>query len=322
MIIYHYYNYTQSYYSPQNKFILLKTIRTVEKAGFAFVKLFCMLQFACEVLRMNFRTLTLIAFLFALLVFVNFGQVAVAAEHQSVQFEMENYYYNYSELNLPMQSYGPAKSDEYGYVPGFKLSYMYQNLEQSGMDFRLSLSIANTNITFDGSNRGGYLMGTSTAKFMDAQFLTNLYYFQDIALATYAGIGYHTWDRGVCTASGGSGYTENYSWGYIPVGVRREFMLTDELSIEPDLSYRFMFAGQMAIPSFNASMTLGNKFGVNLQAPIQYRFDESFSGLITPWIDYSEIGQSDTVPSTQGLIYEPNSRTWQYGANIGVRMTF
>ena len=69
-------------------------------------------------------------------------------------------------------------------------------------------------------------------------------------------------------------------------------------------------------------MALGNKFGVNFQAPIQYRFDESFSGLITPWIDYSQIGMSNVVPSSIGNLYEPNSRTWQYGANIGVRFDF
>ena len=271
---------------------------------------------------MNVRILILAAFLLGVSAFVNFAEVAGAAEHQAVQFEMENYYYNYSELNLPMQSYGQAKSNEYGYVPGFKFSYLYQDLEGSGMDFRLSLSIANTNITYDGSNALGYLKGTSTAKFMDAQFLTNLYYFQTIELATYAGIGYHTWDRGVCMANGGSGYTENYSWGYIPVGIRREFQLTKELSVEPDLSYRFMFVGQMAIPTYNASMTLGNKFGINFQAPFQYRFDEAFSGLITPWIDYSEIGQSNVVSSSIGNLYEPDSLTWQYGVNIGVRLDF
>ena len=266
---------------------------------------------------MNFKSLILVVLLIVTFAFANCGEVSYAAEHQAVQFEMENYYFNYSELNLPMQSYGQAKSNEYGYVPGFKASYLYQDLEQSGMDFRLSLSIANASITYDGSTASGYLQGASTATFMDAQFLTNLYYFKSIELSTYAGVGYHKWDRGVCMANGGSGYTENYSWGYIPVGVRREFMLTNELSIEPDLSYRFMFAGQIKIPYYNANWSLGNKFGVNFQAPIQYRFDESFSGLITPWIDYSEIGASGVIPP-----YEPSSRTWQYGANIGVRFDF
>ena len=55
MIFHHYYNYTQSYYSPQNIFILLKTIRTVEKSRFRFCKVACMLQVAYKVLKMNFK---------------------------------------------------------------------------------------------------------------------------------------------------------------------------------------------------------------------------------------------------------------------------
>ncbi|MFA6076096.1 MAG: hypothetical protein WCV63_08865 [Negativicutes bacterium] len=249
----------------------------------------------------------------------------IAAERQAIQFEMENYYYNYSELNLPIRTYGQLKSDESGYVPGFKFSYLYQDLEQHGLDFRLSLSIANSSINYAGTDfNGNPTSGVSTAKFMDAQLLANLYYFKSIELAAYSGVGYHSWDRGVCMANGGSGFMENYSWGYIPVGIRREFFVNSELSIEPDLSYRFMFAGKMAIPSYETTMTLGNKFGVNFQMPIQYRFDETFSGLLTPWIDYSEIGISNAVwsPVKQAYYYEPDSRTWQYGANIGVRVNF
>ncbi|MEI6286140.1 MAG: hypothetical protein WCP79_06510 [Bacillota bacterium] len=266
---------------------------------------------------MNLRTLILVILLIVTFVFTNYSGVSCAAERQAVQFEMENYYYNYSELNLPIIANRQLKSDEYGYVPGFKISYLYQNLEY-GSDYRLSLSIANTSLNYDGTDQTGIPMtGTSTATFMDAQVLANLYYFQSIELATYAGIGYHKWDRGVYNPPGDNKFVENYSWGYIPVGVRREFMLTNELSIEPDVSYRFMFAGQISIPYYNANWNLGNKFGVNFQAPIQYRFDESFSGLITPWIDYSEIGASGNI-----VPYEPSSRTWQYGANIGVRLNF
>lgn len=278
---------------------------------------------------MNLKTKLSVLALFLIFVASCYAQPAAALEKQAVQFEMENYYYNYSESIpfMPDKNFQP-RSNEYGYVPGFKVSYLYQNLEQSGMDFRLSLSIANNSITYDGSVTNVanpyYVMGQSTAKFMDAQFLTNLYYFRGIELATYAGVGYHSWDRGVCMANGGSGYMENYSWGYIPVGIRREFMLSNELSIEPDISVRFMFAGKMSVPYLGTTMTLGNKYGANFQIPVQYRFDETFSGLITPWIDYSEIGQSDSVWSpTQGkYYYEPNSSTWQYGVNIGVRLNF
>jgi hypothetical protein len=49
--------------------------------------------------------------------------------------------------------------------------------------------------------------------------------------------------------------------------------------------------------------------------------------VLTPWYEYSAFGRSDSFPvifngAIIGSAYEPDSRTHQYGANIGVRLFF
>ena len=247
---------------------------------------------------------------------INFANPSANSESFfSAQVEMINSYYNYNELNLP----AGQKSSEYGYVPGVSLTLMYRNpFDES--DYRFNVSFANTNLTYDGTDNGGNpLIGSSTARFLDASALMDIYTIKNWQTELYLGVGYHSWERGVCMASSSGGYTENYSWGYMPIGLRRRLDLSDNLSIEPDLSGRIMFAGQIAIPAYNANLNLGNRFGVDFRAPIEYRIDEMFSALITPWIDYSEIGKSNTSSSSVS-VYEPDSCTWQGGVNIGIKV--
>jgi hypothetical protein len=72
---------------------------------------------------------------------------------------------------------------------------------------------------------------------------------------------------------------------------------------------------------------LGNRIGYYAEVPLRYKFTESWSVIIKPWYEYSEIGQSDTVNLTTngvvtGAAYEPSSTTNLYGVNFGVVYSF
>ena len=71
---------------------------------------------------------------------------------------------------------------------------------------------------------------------------------------------------------------------------------------------------------------LGNKPGYFAEIPIRYRLSRNWSLSLTPWYEYSAIGQSDIVSVRNGpfidSFYEPSSRTHQYGFNIGAGYSF
>lgn len=75
-------------------------------------------------------------------------------------------------------------------------------------------------------------------------------------------------------------------------------------------------------PTFN----LGSKPGVSIEIPVRYYFGPRWSASLAPWYEYSSFGKSEAVQvqygnSTRGF-YEPSSRTYQYGFNLGVGWSF
>lgn len=134
-------------------------------------------------------------------------------------------------------------------------------------------------------------------------------------LEIYVGYGYRYWRRDL-------GYFDDYSWQYVPVGIR--YWIEQEgfpnwafdFSVTPVVGARFKvipFNGQ------DSSGTLVNETGVKLAIPIEWKFTENFFATTTPWASYNSFGHSGVIYnsaiSTQPLA-EPNSQTLQFGAEI------
>jgi len=138
----------------------------------------------------------------------------------------------------------------------------------------------------------------------------------------YIGYGYHSWNRDL---TGVGGYLEKYSWSYIPIGLRTEYVLNKQWSGAVDLSLQFMFDGNMnTVGNGGASTGLGNLFhlgslpGFRAEFPFTHKINTHCSVVLTPWYQYSAIGQSNSV---NGYL-EPNSATSQYGVNAGLSYKF
>jgi hypothetical protein len=250
-----------------------------------------------------------------------------------IEFSLMYNYFDYKE-DLP----APKKSTEQGWLPGFYLGLDYNKRDDlySKIFFEFSFG----NLKYDGTTQ----LGTPIAFTDDNyQFLFrgewdigyNFAATKDIAIIPYVGYGYRYWSRGQATVTSTySSYNEKYYWHYIPVGIRADIDISKKLAIEPNVGLRLMFYGRMTAyftdldPKYNdPEFKLGNRIGYYAEIPFKYKLSQVWSVVIKPWYEYSEIGQSDTVPVTyngalNSYAYEPSSRTHQYGLNVGLVFSY
>lgn len=239
------------------------------------------------------------------------------------------YHFNYKEV-VP----DPLKSTEDGNLAGLYLQYA--SLVDDKYPSRIKAEYTDGQTHYDGT----LMDGTPT------QSTTNDTFFRlegDMALTSlasnnvldgfsiYGGLGYRFWKREL---TGSGGYTEDYWWIYAPIGVRKTFVASPGWSGTVDVSVRPMLLGRINInlseanPAYDdASATLGNKIGFRIEVPFHHPLSTNTDLVLTPWYEYSAIGQSSTfdVTTNEGIVgvgYEPDSHTNQFGVYAGVRVLF
>ena len=175
---------------------------------------------------------------------------------------------------------------------------------------------------YDGTTQSGTPV-LSTDKLSFWTYELDLYIPVDEQLHLFVGYGSRKWDR---LLVGGSTYREIYSWNFMPVGIWWKFWQVDLFSGGVEASFRQMLGGKIKIITSefnsggqNSEMDLGNKPGYKLAFPVRLQATTTFSVMVTPWYEHSEIGESNVVPNatlspTPGTgIMEPASKTDQYG---------
>jgi hypothetical protein len=257
-----------------------------------------------------------------------------AFAHQSFEFGMMYHYFDYKE------DVSPGKSKETGWLPGIFLGWNYNKKNAVYSKVLFEFSYGDTK--YDGTDQSGTIPVTFDND--NGQFLFrgewdigyNFAVTKNISLKPYVGYGYRHWLRGETTlrSNGISSIKERYYWHYLPAGLSAEFTIGDKFSIEPNAGMRWMFFGKMRayLSEYNSGnndpeVELGNKLGWYAEIPIRYKFSQYWSVVVKPWYEYSAIGKSDTVAYTyygivDGYLYEPASKTHQYGVNVGLTVSY
>jgi hypothetical protein len=245
-----------------------------------------------------------------------------ATRYSSLEFGFMYYYYDYKEINEPP----PFKSTESGWLPGIYLSYDHK--KSSDVYVKLYGHFAGGDIEYDGA------AGARPISFDHSQFFFkfegNIGYTipmgDKFLLIPYTGYGYRYWRRGDTEFISGAWFIkEEYTWSYVPVGIKIDYAVNDKWNIGASAAIHFMFGGQMKYFTSevnsvypNYEFDLGNEPGYYFEVPIRYRLDTNWSFIFTPWYQYSEIGKSNYI----GTAHEPDSETHQYGVNFGVSYLF
>ncbi len=258
---------------------------------------------------------------------------AIQPPENLLQLDFRISYFDYNE-DLPP----PNKSTETGWLPGAAVSWT--RTRPGSVYARTFLEFSSGDIEYDGTTQNGMPITNSNSN----QFLFRVeanvgYTFRsgDLIFSPYTGFGYRYWKRGdsevIQMGQVNVGFVrEDYQWMYVPLGLRAVYPFGGQFSVEPNAAVRFMFWGRMTAyltdigygsdPTFD----LGNKPGWVVEIPIRYRVSRNWSLSLTPWYEYSAIGQSDVVPVRNGpfteFFYEPSSRTHQFGFNLGAGYIF
>jgi tetratricopeptide (TPR) repeat protein len=237
---------------------------------------------------------------------------------------------SYSQFDYKEDLQPSLKSTELGWIPQVRLGYSYAADDQFYFRAFGELSVGNDDTDYDGSTMGGVPVKATTQNDfarLEMDFGFNFKSGLPVTITPYTGLGYRYWKRDI-------GYNETYSWWYLPVGVKFLFPLNQKFSIGLNASMNIMFEGQMTISYkndilANTTVHLGNKLGYLLEIPVSWRPHVNWAFTVTPWYEYSEIGESPWEPLnyTNGtytglVVREPSSRTNQYGIRISTEYLF
>lgn len=227
----------------------------------------------------------------------------------------------------------PGKSMEEGWIPALRLGYSYRADDSAYFRGFYEFSVS-ARTDYDGAIQPSKEPLTSTTKDELRKFQIEIgYTFKNnlpISITPYIGYGYRYWRRALQDGVGSlgtpvKGFTEDYSWSYVPLGLKIRYETQDRLSFELNAAINVMFNGKMTAhlsemgPAYpDPDLDLGNEIGCLVELPVSYSFTLNWAATLTPWYEYSAIGRSDIVSG----VLEPASRTHQYGVRVGVEYIF
>ncbi len=254
--------------------------------------------------------------------------------HQSLSAGMLFNSFDYQEEFPP-----PGKSTESGWLFGMALRYTFTG----GTDIPLY-----ARVQFDFSPSGTDYGGTETDNFgrtvdftqntqdwfskteIDAGFVFHNVGTSSLDIIPYVGYGYRVWTRQLANHDDLQGYREDYSWSFLPVGVKAEMAIGRRWSVGLDMAMHIMLAGNIFIELAaykKPTLTLGNRMGWYASVPVEYMISSSWGVSGSFWYEYSAIGKSNESPHVMNgaqeiWIYEPSSRTHQFGFGLTVFFRF
>ncbi len=245
------------------------------------------------------------------------GQVLSA--ETTFDFGFQAFHFDYKE-DLP----APAKSTESGWLPGVYGSLEYS--KKSNLYAKAFLSFAEGDLTFDGTTQPGDEPIRFTHRHWFLKFEGDIGYNSPLgtrgSLIPFIGYGYRYWQRGEDRLPD---FQEDYSWSYIPIGIKLDYAAGDRWSLGFTAQANLMFNGKMTahlgdvgITARNPEFDLGSKVGWYVELPIRCNLSYNWSLTVTPWYEYSAIGESNI---DEGFL-EPASRTHWYGVNFGLGYRF
>ncbi len=248
----------------------------------------------------------------------------------SLEASLKYQYFDYKEK---LQE--PLKSNETGFLPGLHLTYTYQGVNNP-LYGRLLFEYTEGKTDYDGSTQAGVPMKAKTNNRFNT-YEGNIGYTikgsqrWPVNVAFYTGFGYRYWNRGL---DGQLPYSEEYSFKYIPVGVRGIYRFHEKWTAEVDLALWILFDSEIKVnfsdldPNFNNPKgSLGNTLGWKIEVPFNYFFLKHWSLELAPSYEFYGFGKSDPFTVTFSGVpvfsaYEPDSRTNIYSLRLGVKFHF
>ena len=259
------------------------------------------------------------------LLLTGWGSVCMAAQTDfGNRLELDVKYYHFDQ----QVDWGAGKEDledsNSGRLDGIYFSYTNQNLD-GGSYWQITYAQTHHDTRHFQTNQDVVIMDSlEDNRIYNVEFVyaNPLSGFEDIYI--YLGVGAHYWARELSASQ-----KVEYGWLYIPFGLRFEQSFGERLRAAMELTVQFMGGGKARkrVSGYDLiEVDLGNKPGYRIKFPFTYQISPRWGVALTPWCEYSAIGESEVGSATQGGstvdFQVQDSTTEQYGIDIGFQMSF
>ncbi len=224
----------------------------------------------------------------------------------------------------------PGKSTENGWLFGVALRYTFEGGSDLPLYGRVHFDFSPSSTEYGSTETDAFGRSTDFTETTqnwfsrfecDAGYVFHGIGNSSIDVIPYTGYGYRFWRRDLSGHNDLMGYTEDYSWSYLPIGVKGELRIGRYWLVGLDMALRVILSGNIYIrleQYDNPTLTLGNLPGWYVAAPVEYRTASGWGAGVTFWYEYSAIDRSNDSPHVilggqEAWIYEPASRTHQFG---------
>jgi hypothetical protein len=240
---------------------------------------------------------------------------------REIAFGLTGFQFDYKEEIDP-----PKKSTEVGFIPG---GYIATTTNRNYPFFlNLGLQFAKANETYDGSTQTGEpYVGTTNSSYWKIDFGANYQFIvnDNFAIVPFVHYSYRVWDRNIEEGKP-AGIEEIYSWNNLPIGCKFIIKPVPEFSIGLSGNVNIMMSGKIKIlfskisagaPDITLDLNTTPSYTINID--LRYRLNEKWTLTLNPYYENYEFVKSDPyMYQGEPLFYEPSSRTYVYGASIGV----
>jgi hypothetical protein len=260
------------------------------------------------------------------------AEVVPAGDRLETSLQLTNF--SFDEHLAP-----PQCSSESGDLLGVRLAYEPAG-SVGGYAPRLLLEYANDTTTFVGTRLSGEpARATTRNRFITFEGDIGLSHIVDgcrprwhrQVVVWYTGLGVRAWERDL---GGWGGYTEEYRWIYLPIGLRTEFPLTSLWTLGVDVAARATLHGRAKIrlseldPKLNdPNASFGNRVGFRVELPLTAPLSDTVHVRLAPWYERYAFAEGEAFvitdhgyPVDGGIL--PASTTEQYGLNLGLVWEF
>lgn len=223
-------------------------------------------------------------------------------------------YFDYREFD----NTGRVLDTEQGIVPGlsFTLGQRRSDWEWEGI-----ASYQHGQVPYDGQTNFGNAYSTRTDETItDIALRLGYWLGEDHPVMPYAGLGYRRWDRDILPGTSG-GLFESYRWNYLWLGVKPLLIMHDSSQLALDIGLIKPLRTELRVDfegAYNIAPILYPQGSVGLRVLLTAKrmLSRSTEMTIEPYYEFWELGRSPSVTMSGITVYEPDSKTSNFGLNL------
>ncbi|MBI5889844.1 MAG: hypothetical protein HZB47_04105 [Nitrosomonadales bacterium] len=222
--------------------------------------------------------------------------------------------FKYEEFN----DAGGTLDKEQGGIPGLSLKL---GLRRASWELEGIASYHRGQVPYTGQTNLGVPYNTRTDETInDVSIRLGHWFGEGLPFMPFAGIGYRRWDRNILPNTLG-GLFESYRWDYLWAGSKFRVLQRNSTQMMLDIGllkplHPEMHVDLRSVYNVEPVVEPVSKTGLRVMLTTDFSISEGTALTLEPYFEYWELGRSPTVFAGSVSVYEPASKTHNFGLNL------